>query len=87
MKNINLEEQDTKELITAVRRVIGQLKHVEKDLEEKKVRGQTFTQLLAIKGGANKICKEIISRGVMSNIQSYSKEEIDSALDIIFKLG
>lgn len=87
MKNIKLNQTDTKELITAVRRIIGQLKSVERDLEEKNVSGQTFTQLLAIKGGANKVCKEIISRGVMSSIQTYSKEEIDKALNVIFKLG
>lgn len=87
MRNIKLNERDTKELVTGVRRIIGQLKSVEKDLEETKISIQTFNQLLAIKGGASKICKEIISRGVINRIQDYSKEEIDKALDIIFKLG
>jgi DNA-binding FrmR family transcriptional regulator len=86
MKNIKLTEKDRKQLITAVRRVIGQLRNVEKELEEDTVGDHTFTQLLAVKGGASKVCKEIISRGVIDNLQTYSRKEIDQALDIIFKL-
>ena len=86
MKNIKLTEKDRKHLTTAVRRVIGQLRNVEKELQEDTIGDHTFTQLLAVKGGASKVCKEIISRGVIDNLQSYSRKEIDKALDVIFKL-
>ncbi len=86
MKSIKLSETDRKQLTTAIRRVIGQLRSVEKELEEDTVGDHTFTQLLAVKGGTSKICKEIISRGVIDNIQNYSRAEIDQALNIIFKL-
>jgi DNA-binding FrmR family transcriptional regulator len=86
MKNIKLSEKDRKHLTTSVRRVIGQLRNVEKELEEDTIGDHTFTQLLAVKGGTSKICKEIISRGVIENLQNYSRKEIDQALDVIFKL-
>jgi DNA-binding FrmR family transcriptional regulator len=86
MRNIILAEDDTKQLVTAVRRIIGQLKSIETEIEKNNINDQTFTQLLAVKGGASKICKEIISRGVIDSIQNYSREELDKALDIIFKL-
>jgi DNA-binding FrmR family transcriptional regulator len=86
MKSIALSDADTKHLITSIRRVVGQLKSVEKELEDSKVNDQTFTQLLAVKGGTSRICKEIISRGVVNNLQNYTRAEIDKALDIIFKL-
>ena len=86
MKNIKLTQKDRTYLTTAVRRVIGQLRNVEKELQEDTVGDHTFTQLLAVKGGASKVCKEIISRGVIDHLQTYTRKEIDQALDVIFKL-
>lgn len=83
---IPLTDGDIKELNTAVKRIIGQLQSISLILTENKVTDQTFTQLLAVKGGASRICKEIISRGVLAHIDKYTMEELDQALNIIFKL-
>jgi|GEM_PF-5616016 len=83
---IPLSDKDVKELVIAVKKVIGQLQSVLLTISENKVTDQTFTQLLAVKGGASRVCKEIISRGVLQHINRYSKEELDQALNVIFKL-
>jgi DNA-binding FrmR family transcriptional regulator len=85
-RTIQISASDIIELTTSVNRIIGQLQNISLVISENKITDQTFTQLLAVKGGASKICKEIISRGVLKHIDQYSMEELDQALNIIFKL-
>jgi len=86
MRVIPLDEKDRRELSISVKKIIGQLQSIGLIIENNKIDDQTFTQLLAVKGGASKICKEIISRGVLTQLDKYSSEELDRALEIIFKL-
>jgi DNA-binding FrmR family transcriptional regulator len=86
MNQIKLPPEAKKEIATATKKVIGQLQSILLVIEEDRVNDSTFNQLLAVKGGASRICKEIISKGVLANIQSYTPQELDHALDIIFKL-
>lgn len=86
MRRISLDEKNRKELLISVKKIIGQLQSIALIIEEDKVDDQTFTQLLAVKGGASRVCKEIISRGVLTQLDKYSNEELDKALEIIFKL-
>jgi DNA-binding FrmR family transcriptional regulator len=86
MNEIKISPQHKKEIITATKKVIGQLQSILLVIEEDKITDSTFNQLLAVKGGASRICKEIISKGVLANITNYTPQELDHALDIIFKL-
>jgi DNA-binding FrmR family transcriptional regulator len=86
MNQIKLKPDDKKAIATSTKKVIGQLQSILTIIEEDRVTDSTFNQLLAVKGGASRICKEIISKGVLANIQAYSPQELDHALDIIFRL-
>jgi DNA-binding FrmR family transcriptional regulator len=86
-RKIDLSEESRRSLIVSVKKILGQLEAIKTVLENNQVEDQTFNQLLAVKGGATKICKEIIAKGVMPNLHKYSQEEIDNALEIIFRLG
>lgn len=86
MKQIKLSSKDRKELSLSVKKIIGQLQNINSVLEEDNVTEQTFNQLLAVKGGTSKVCKEIIARGVLRQINKFSIQELDQALNIIFKL-
>lgn len=86
MKRINLTQKDRKDLKSNINKIIGQLQAVSNTLDNDEVNEQIFIQLLAVKGGASRICKEIIFRGVVKNLDQYSEEEINRALEIIFKL-
>ena len=86
MKKIKLSEEDRKHVIVSIKKIVGQLQSIASLVEDNKVTDQTFTQLLAVKGGTSKICKEIIAKGVMPNIGAYTKEELNQALNVIFKL-
>ena len=86
MKKIDLSAQDINHILISIKKIVGQLNSIYNNIEQGNVNSQTFTQLLAVKGGASKICKDIISRGVLPVLDKYSKEEVNQALDVIFKL-
>jgi DNA-binding FrmR family transcriptional regulator len=87
MHKIKLSNEDRKNLIMAIKKIVGQLQSISLVIENDQISEQTFTQLLAVKGGASKVCKDIIAKGVLTQLQEYSPEELDNALNIIFKLG
>ncbi len=86
MPEIQLSQKDIKDITISIKKIVGQLQSVSMVIENNQVKGQTFTQLLAAKGGVSKICKDIISKGVLSQLDKYSLTELDEALNIIFKL-
>jgi DNA-binding FrmR family transcriptional regulator len=87
MHKIKLTDQERHGLAMSIKKIIGQLQSISQVIENNQITEQTFTQLLAVKGGASKVCKDIIAKGVLTQIQEYSQEELDNALNIIFKLG
>lgn len=86
MPEIQLSEKDIKDITISIKKIVGQLQSVSTVIGNNQVTGQTFTQLLAAKGGVSKVCKDIISKGVLNQIDKYSITELDAALNIIFKL-
>lgn len=87
MKKIKISKVDKDRLMMATKKIIGQMQSIAAIIDSDQITDQTFIQLLAVKGGASKICKEIISKGVLKNLKDYTPEEIDNALNIIFKLA
>jgi DNA-binding FrmR family transcriptional regulator len=86
MRKLNLTPSDRQDLINYVSRITLQLETITKELQEDTATDCILTQLLAVKGGASRLCKEIISRAIMKDLHSYSQVEIDQALSIIFRL-
>ena len=86
MYKIKLSPEERKDLIISMKKIVGQMQAVIDVVENDKVREQTLTQLLAVKGGTTKVCKDIISHGVLKHIKDYKFEDLDKALTIIFKL-
>ena len=86
MPEIQLSEKDIKDITISIKKIVGQLQSVSTVIGNNQVTGQTFTQLLAAKVGVSKVCKDIISKGVLNQIDKYSITELDAALNIIFKL-
>lgn len=86
MKKITISELDRVAIAINLKKVLGQVKSIIKKIEDDNITDDILTQLLAVKGGASRGCKEIISKGIMPNIYQYSPEELDKALNIIFKI-
>ena len=87
MHKIVLTKEERQALVMSIKKIIGQLQSISLIIDNDQITEQTFTQLLAVKGGASKVCKDIIAKGVLTQIREYSKDELDNALNIIFKLG
>lgn len=86
MRKITLQLKDKKSVIISLKKIIGQLQSIAEVVENDKITDQTFTQLLAVKGGASRVCKDIISKGVLNNLDKYSTDELEAALEVIFRL-
>lgn len=87
MRKIQLSEKDLEQLSRSLKKIRGQLDSIIKKVELGDVNEMTFAQLLAVKGGVSRVCKDIIVKGVVPHIQDYSPREIDGALNIIFKVS
>jgi DNA-binding FrmR family transcriptional regulator len=85
-QKINLTKDQRSELLVSMRKIIGQMSSIAKVIEDNKVTDATFNQLLAVKGGTTRICKEIIAQGIIPNLQHYSEKQINQALNVIFKI-
>lgn len=86
MRTIKLTAKDTKDLVISLKKIIGQLQTLSQQIEYENINDQTFVQLLAAKGGISRICKDIISKGVLNKLTEYSPADLNKALDIIFKI-
>jgi len=85
-QKIKLPAEERKQLATALKKIIGQMNAVLELVEKNEVTDSTFNQLLAVKGGITRVCKEIIAKGVLPNLRNYTDKQIDNALNIIFRL-
>ncbi len=85
-QKINLTKEQRQELLLSMKKIIGQMNAISTVIEANQVTDNTFNQILAVKGGATRICKEIISKGVLPNLKNYSDKQIDQALNVIFRL-
>lgn len=86
MTHIKLTTEDRQELSILLNKIVGQLQSLNTIIVADKINDSTFTQLLAAKGGISRVCKNIIAKGVLTQLDKYTKEELNYALDLIFKL-
>ncbi len=86
MNQITLADKDKKTMITSLKRLNGQIQNIIKKIEGDQISDETFTQLLAIKGGTSRVCRDLIVKGVLANLKEYSQEDLEKAVDIILKL-
>jgi DNA-binding FrmR family transcriptional regulator len=85
MYKIKLSPEERKYIVNSLKKISGQIQSVIDIIEHDKTREQTLVQLRAIKGGANRVCKDIISLGVLKNISDYNFEDLNKALGVILK--
>jgi DNA-binding FrmR family transcriptional regulator len=86
MKTLIIQDEDRKQLSIAAKKIVGQMQSILNQIENGELTDQMLIQLLAVKGGASRMCKDLIAKGVVPQLKDYSEKEIDQALEIIFKL-
>lgn len=85
-KTIKLTDEQTKSIVISCKKIIGQLQTIQTKIESESIDSSIFTQLLAVKGGASRVCKDIIAKGILTQLHKYNQQELEQALDIILKL-
>ncbi|MBC7406161.1 MAG: metal-sensing transcriptional repressor [Candidatus Parcubacteria bacterium] len=85
-KTIKLTDDQAKSMVISCKKIIGQLQTIQTKIESKNLDASIFTQLLAVKGGASRVCKDIIAKGILTQLHKYNQQELEHALDIILKL-
>ena len=85
-QTIKLTDEQTKSIVISCKKIIGQLQTIQTQIESKSLDPSIFTQLLAVKGGASRVCKDIIAKGILTQLHKYNQQELEQALDIILKL-
>lgn len=86
MNKIKISETDRKTIAINLKKVLGQVNSIMEKVQNDNITDDILTQLLAVKGGASRCCKDIITKGIMPNINKYTQKELDGALSILFKI-
>lgn len=86
MNKIKINETDRKAIAMNLKKVLGQVNSIMERVKDDNITDDILTQLMAVKGGASRSCKDIIAKGIMPNIHKYSQKELDGALNMIFRI-
>jgi DNA-binding FrmR family transcriptional regulator len=84
--HIKLKQEDQRKLTIALKKIIGQLQTILCDIEENHACDETLTQLMAVRGGAARVGKDLIGMGILACMNKYTKEELQTAIEALYKL-
>jgi DNA-binding FrmR family transcriptional regulator len=70
----------------SINRIIGQLDSIKSEILNDEACDESLTQILAIKGGVERVGLDLLSKGVLDCLQDYSKEELSIVFKNMFKL-
>jgi DNA-binding FrmR family transcriptional regulator len=87
MDHIKLKSEDKAAAVISLKRIIGQLQAIQLEIEEDEACDQTLTQILAARGGLARVGKDLVSKGILSCLTKYSREELERAMETMFKLS
>jgi DNA-binding FrmR family transcriptional regulator len=86
MKNFKIKPEDKKRLLDSINRIAGVIQSIKSDVEGDHACDETVTRVQAAKGALSTLGKEMITFGVLNCLSRYSKEELQSAVKIMFKI-
>ena len=85
-KHFILTEAEKQKMSLSINRIIGQLESIKTEILADEACDESLTQILAIKGGVERVGLDLLSKGVLDCIQDYSKEELSIVFKNMFKL-
>jgi DNA-binding FrmR family transcriptional regulator len=80
-KHFKHTDSQKAKLALGINKLIGQLETIKSDILTDNACDDSLIQVLAVKGGVEKIGRELIGTGILDCLADYSKEE----LELIFK--
>jgi DNA-binding FrmR family transcriptional regulator len=85
--SIKLKENDKKQIVTNIKKIIGQLQTILGDVDENHACDETLTQIMAVRGGVSRVGKDLIGLGILECMSKYTKEELKIAVEALYKMG
>jgi DNA-binding FrmR family transcriptional regulator len=81
-----LSEGDKTKTTIAINKIIGQLETIKKDVNADNACDETLTQILSIRGGVSSLGRNLVGKGILDCLESYSREEMELVIKNLFKL-
>ena len=79
-------DQQKKKLSSAINRIIGQLETIKTEINNDNSCDESLIQIMAIKGGVEKVGREMVGSGILDCLNDYSREELEVIIKNLFKL-
>jgi DNA-binding FrmR family transcriptional regulator len=85
-KHFTLSDKDKQTTLTSINKIIGQLETIKKDVSTDNACDDTLVQIMAIKGGVQSLGRNLIGKGILDCLDSYSRDEMEMIIKNLFKL-
>ena len=79
-------DEQKKKLSSAINRIIGQLETIKTEINNDDSCDESLVQIMAIKGGVEKVGREMVGSGILDCLSDYSREELEVIIKNLFKL-
>jgi len=86
-KHFILNEEEKRKLVLNISKIVGQLESIKKDIINDEACDESLNQILAIKGGVEKVGRELVGKGVLDCLNQYSHDELEVIIKNLFKLN
>jgi DNA-binding FrmR family transcriptional regulator len=74
-------------LTSSINRIIGQLETIKDDINNDNSCDESLIQIMAVKGGVEKVGREMVGNGILDCLSNYSREELESVIKNLFKIS
>jgi len=85
-KHFLLKDDEKQKISADINKIIGQLEAIKRDVLADDACDESLNQILAIKGGVEKIGRELIGKGVLACLSDYSPAELEVIIKNLIKL-
>jgi DNA-binding FrmR family transcriptional regulator len=85
--SIKLKAEEKKQIVTNLKKIMGQLQTILSDIDGDHACDETLTQIMAVRGGVARVGKDLIGMGILACMSKYTKEELQTAVEALYKMG
>lgn len=83
--NLLLKKNEQDQLVKQVNRIIGQLDKIREEVLLNNVSDETMLQILAARGGTNKLATDLVAFGLLNTLKKKKSVEVSKAVSNFLK--
>ncbi len=85
-KHFIYTDQQKNKLSSSINRIVGQLETIKAEINNNESCDESLIQIMAIKGGVEKVGREMVGNGILDCLNQYSRGELEVIIKNLFKL-